>query len=167
MVASRSCASEQQLPCALQVGFLGVSCQSSRSLSNRARLTVSTNSSKPTGEPRIFTPAGLHTVGPRSGILPGTSPSLFQVLVFPVCSLVPARERSLFANRPSVCLESHCHFWLVCSRLPPSLLRTVCLVFEAFDFPQWFHVFFLIVAVSSTFQISSCTSFTNQVWLEF
>ena len=31
------------------------------------------------------------------------------------------------------------------------VLSMVCVLFEAFDLPQWFHVFLLFVAVSSTF----------------
>ena len=36
-------------------------------------------------------------------------------------------------------------------RCAPCLLWTRGLLFEAFDFPQWFHVVLLLVAVASTF----------------
>ena len=66
---------------------------------------------------------------------------------FALCRAASRRARA----RASPCLVHHCDFSSVCSCVLPSLLWSVCLLFEAFDLPQWFHVFSLLVYGSSTF----------------
>ena len=77
------------------------------------------------------------------------SPCLF---CSPLLSCAVPRRAVLVRARASACLVHHCDFSSVCSCVLPCLLWLVCLLFEAFDLPQWFHVFLLLVAVSSTFR---------------
>ena len=62
---------------------------------------------------------------------------------------VPRRARGRACA--SACFVYHCHFSSVCSCLPPCLLWSACLPFEAFDVPQWFHVISFSYLVPSTF----------------
>ena len=53
-----------------------------------------------------------------------------------------------------------------CQALCCLVLSTIFLLFEAFDLPQWFHVFFCFSQLfQALLQISSYISFTHQVGL--
>ena len=67
------------------------------------------------------------------------------------CCAVPCRARL------SACLAYHCHISSVCSRLPPCLLWSVCLLFEAFGFPERFHDFCFVYIQ----HVSVCASNTS------
>ena len=99
---------------------------------------------------------GIDTMGlPCSALnvkVVSVSPCLF---CSPVLSCaVPRRARACARARAraSACLVHHCDFSSVCSCVLPCLLWLVCLLFEEFDLPQWYHVFLLLVAAASTFR---------------
>ena len=65
------------------------------------------------------------------------------------CHLSGPNTHALTQGAVCVGLVFWCNVWVVCN-LEHSL--SMCRLFEAFDLPQWLHVFLLLVAVSSTFR---------------
>ena len=84
-------------------------------------------------------------------------------LCLPVYFVLLCRARA----RASACLVHHYDFSSVCSCVLPCVLWLVCLLFEAFDLRQWFHVFFCFsLLFQALFETWSPTWYVKQIGLE-